>query len=328
MSNSLLMATCLLMGQMPTPAAGQAELRLVKTIELPGKPGRLDHFGFDAETNRLFVSNQGNASLDVIDVKEGKVVKQVSDQKRIHGIAIDPKSGRIFVGNGDPGECAVTDGQTYEVVKRLPAPKANQVQFDPHSGRIFVGHLDLTAIDPAGLTIEKVLTTPGDLRAFRIDPTAPRLYANSVTDEVCVFDTRELKLVGTFKLKAGIGNAAMALDPDRRRLFVGCRGEDRILVLHLDSGKEIASLEIPPSIDDMWYDSTASRIYASTGGGEIVVIAQKDADHYVRANGPQVEKQARTCYFDSQSEQLFLGVSGESSSGTPARIQVYEASKN
>jgi len=298
-------------------------LRLVKTLELPGKPGILDHFGFDADGGRLFVSNQGNSSLDVIDVKAGRVLKQVAGQKLIHGIAYDPKSGRIFVGNGDPGECAVIDGKTYEVLKRIPVAKANNVQHDPHSGRIFVGHTALTVIDPGQMTIEKELPTPGALRAFRIDPKKPRLYANAATGEVCVFDTRELKSVATYKLNDATGNAAMAIDPANRRLFIGCRGEPKFVALNADTGAEVARLDMPPGIDDMWYDPAGKCIYASAADGEIAIVAQKDADHYVRLAGVPTVKQARNCLFDGTGGRLYLGVPGTAPDSN-TRIGVYE----
>jgi hypothetical protein len=52
-------------------AEDKPPFRLVQTIELPGKPGKLDHFGFDAAGGRLLVSNQGNSSLNVIDTETG-----------------------------------------------------------------------------------------------------------------------------------------------------------------------------------------------------------------------------------------------------------------
>jgi YVTN family beta-propeller protein len=304
-------------------AEDRPPFRLVETITLPGKPGKLDHFGFDAAGGRLLVSNQGNSSLEVIDIKTNKVVKQVPGQKQMHGIAYEPKSGRIFVGNGEPGECAVIDGKSYEVLKRIAVPKANNVQYDPHSGRVFVGHTALTAIDPERMTVEKELTTPGALKAFRIDPRKPRLYANATTGEVCVFDTRELKSVGSYPLKNGMGNAAMALDPANRRLFIGCRSDLKFIVLDMDSGAEVARLDLPPGMDDMWYDSVGKCIYASTGDGELAIVSQKDADHYARLLRLPTPKQARNCFFDEAGKRLYLGAPG-ASPDEATRIQVYE----
>jgi DNA-binding beta-propeller fold protein YncE len=251
----------------------------------------------------------------------------VPGQNQIHGIAYEPKSGRVFVGNGDPGECAVIDGKSYEVLKRIAVPKAHNVQYDPHSGRVFVGHSALTAIDPERMTVEKELSTPGALKAFRIDPRKPRLYANATTGEVCVFETRELKSVATYKLKDAMGNAAMALDPLNRRLFIGCRSDLKFIVLDADTGVEVTRLDLPPGVDDLWYDPVGKCISASTGDGELAIGSQKDADHYARLAGLPTPKQARNCYFDEAGKRLYLGVPG-TSPDKATRIQVYEVQRS
>src|SRR5438094_9866705 len=87
--------------------AGPATLELVRTIPLKGAAGRLDHLALDAKGHRLFVANLSNNSLDVVDLKAGKLIKQVPGQKKIQGIAYAADLDRIFVGNGVGGECNV-----------------------------------------------------------------------------------------------------------------------------------------------------------------------------------------------------------------------------
>src|SRR5881227_1949681 len=84
----------------PTSAAEPATLELVQTIPLKGAAGRLDHLALDAGGNRLFIANLSNNSLDVVDLKAGKLVKQVPRQKKIQGIAYAADLDRIYVGNG------------------------------------------------------------------------------------------------------------------------------------------------------------------------------------------------------------------------------------
>ena len=146
---------------------------LIKTIPLPGTPGKLDHFALDAAGGRLFVSNQGNSSLDVIDVATGKGLTQVPGQKLIHGIAYVPGLDWVFVGNGDPGECAAIDGKTYEVLKRLPVKAANNVQYESRSGRVFVGGAALTPIDPKELTVGEPIKLPAAAKVCKVagEPT-------------------------------------------------------------------------------------------------------------------------------------------------------------
>src|SRR5262249_5001326 len=74
-------------------------LKRVGTIQLKGASGPLDHLLVDAKHARLFVANQSNDTLDVVDLKTNKLLKQIPGQKEIHGIAYVPDLDRIFVGN-------------------------------------------------------------------------------------------------------------------------------------------------------------------------------------------------------------------------------------
>ena len=58
------------------PAGEPATLKLVQTIRLNGAPGRLDHLAIDHKHGRLFVANLSNHSLEVVDLKAGKLLKQ------------------------------------------------------------------------------------------------------------------------------------------------------------------------------------------------------------------------------------------------------------
>ena len=57
----------------PAAAAEPMTLKLLQTIPLKGAPGRLDHMAIDSKGGRLFVANLSNNSLDVVDLKAGKV---------------------------------------------------------------------------------------------------------------------------------------------------------------------------------------------------------------------------------------------------------------
>src|SRR5262245_35034427 len=90
-----------------TTAGEPKTLKLLETIPLKGAAGRLDHLAIDSKHARLFVANLSNNSLDIVDLKAGKLVKQIPDQKKIQGIAYAPDLDRIYVGNGVGSECNV-----------------------------------------------------------------------------------------------------------------------------------------------------------------------------------------------------------------------------
>src|SRR5829696_3460529 len=71
-----------------------------KTLQWKGKAGTLDHLYADASTSRLFVANQSNDTLDVIDLKTNRLLHQIPDQKTAHSVVYVPSLDRIFVSSG------------------------------------------------------------------------------------------------------------------------------------------------------------------------------------------------------------------------------------
>jgi hypothetical protein len=68
----------------------------------------------------LFVANTINGTLDVVDLKAGKLLNQIAGQGRIRGIDYSAEVDRVFVGNGTGGICNTFDGESYELLKSVP----------------------------------------------------------------------------------------------------------------------------------------------------------------------------------------------------------------
>src|SRR5262245_654923 len=76
-------------------------LEKTMTIPLHGREAKkLDHMTLDARRDRLLVANMANRTLDVVDVKNGRLLKEVSDQRGIQGVAYSAELDRVFVGLG------------------------------------------------------------------------------------------------------------------------------------------------------------------------------------------------------------------------------------
>jgi hypothetical protein len=86
-------------------------LELKRTIPLQSGMGRYDHLALDDAHARLFIANLSNNSLDILDLQTGKLVKQITGQNKIQGVAYAADLGRVFVGNGNVGVCNVFDGR-------------------------------------------------------------------------------------------------------------------------------------------------------------------------------------------------------------------------
>jgi DNA-binding beta-propeller fold protein YncE len=303
-----------------------ATLALRQTIPLKGAAGRLDHLAIDSKHGRLFVANLSNNSLDIVDLKAGKLIKQILDQKKIQGIAYAPDLDRIYVGNGVGGECNVFDGKDYKLLKSIKLPGADNVRYLASRRLVYVEHAEkaLSAIDADTYEVKATMELPGRPEGFQLETKRPRLYMNTVDPtRLVVVDTKKNEARHRYPLKLADRAYPMALDEAHRRIFLGCRVKPSIVVVDSETGKEVTSISIPEDIDDLFYDAKNKRLYASCGVGSLAVIRQKDVDHYETLETIATVKLARTCFFDPVGERLYLIVPRQEGEEGPT-IRVYE----
>jgi DNA-binding beta-propeller fold protein YncE len=292
-------------------AADPPPLDRVQTIALKGPVGGLDHLAVDAKRGRLFVANTVNGSLDIVDLKAGKLLKQIPGQGRIRGIDYSPEADRVFVGNGTGGVCNTFDGENYELLKSVPLGEdADNVRYNPRTQRIYVVHADreLSVIDARDYTLRSPIALPTNLGAFKLEGGRARMYVNAKQGNVMVIDSDKDEVIGRFPVAPAGANAAVAIDEPNHRLFIGCRKNPALVVMDSDSGKIVASVPIPGDVDDLSFDARLGRIYASCGEGAIAVIRQIDADRYESLGTVPTTKGARTSIFNAGDGRLYLAV--------------------
>jgi YVTN family beta-propeller protein len=299
-------------------------LERIAAIGLKGKAGALDHLAADWKNSRLFVANQSNDSLDVVDVKNNKLLKQVSGQKQIHGIAYAADLDRIFVGNGE-GVCNAIDGKAYTVLKSIPVRGADSVRYDPRTQHVFVaGAKALVVIAAKTLEPVAVIKLPASPHGFQIASKQARGFVNTgMPCQVAVVDTDRNDLVARYPLEKDKGIGPLALDEANGRIFVGLRGKPRLAVLDVDSGKEVASVPIPEGSDDMFLDADSRRIYVSCNSGFVAVIRQIEPDRYESVANVATIKGAKTSAYDPTGKRLYVAVPRQSGKEGP-EIWVYK----
>jgi len=308
--------------------AGEPALKLVQTIELQGKNGKLDHLVVDSRGQRLFLANKVNNTLDIVDLKAGKLLKQVTGQSGVQGIAYAADLDRLYVALGTGGFCNIFDGRDYKLLKTVKfADDADNVRYNPRTSSVYVAHAEnaLGVIDAKTFEVKADIKLPGPAEGFQLETGRPRLYLNlPSTGELAVIDTDKNEISKRYPVKAAGGQHPVALDEANRRLFIGCRTKPMVVVMDSETGKEVATVAIPADNDDVYFDAKRKRIYASCGEGSIAVIRQIDADRYELQEKVAAVKDARTCFFDPDTSRLYLAVPRQPGKKGP-EIRVYEA---
>jgi len=96
------------------PAVENTSLQLVGSVLLPGVKGRIDHLAYNSRYGRVYIAALGNNSVEVVDIKWGKLVHGIKELQEPQGIVFIGLSNTILVANGNNGSCDIFSAETFQ----------------------------------------------------------------------------------------------------------------------------------------------------------------------------------------------------------------------
>jgi len=307
-------------------ASAQEEkpLRLAQTIALPAVEGRIDHLAVDVQSQRLFLAALGNNTLEVIDLKAGKVIHSVKGLLEPQGVAFVPEANAVYVANGGDGNCEAFGADSLAPLRNAKfSGDADNLRYDPDAKLLYAGYGDGAIGIFEALTGKIVgdIKLPTHPEAFALEQSGSRIFVNiPKAKQVAVIDRKKRAVVAQWPVTQATANYPMALDESHHRLFIGCRKPARILVLDTGSGKTVTELVCAGDTDDVFYDAKNKRIYVSGGEGFISVFAQLDADKYQQIAKIPTAPGARTSLFVPALGRLYLAVPHRGEQASEVRV--------
>lgn len=294
--------------------AQSAPLVADKEIPLPGVTGRIDHLSIDEKGQRLFVSALGNGSVEVIDLRAGRVVHEISGLQEPQGVLYEPASKRLFVACGGDGTVRAYSGRTFSLLGKVSlGDDADNVRWDEQKHQVVVGYgsggLASFTVDPKQTDLKQTgsLELSSHPESFQIEQQGPRLYVNlPKSRSIAVVDRNRDAIVDMWRQSAAANNFPMALDEDDHRLFVGFRSPARLAIIDTADGRTIQTLNTVGDTDDLFYDADQQRIYVIGGDGFVDIYQQQDTDHYSRLDGLSTAPGARTGLLVPALHRLYI----------------------
>jgi DNA-binding beta-propeller fold protein YncE len=284
--------------------------KLRETIVLPGVEGRIDHFAFDAADERLFVCALGNNTVEVLDLRKGERTHSITGLGAPQGIAYIPELNRLFVANDKGGICKIYDGKSFQQISELNfKDDADNVRYDTAAKKIYVGFGSggIAVVNAADGKQIGSIGLSAHPEAFELEKNGKRIFVNVPNSRhVAVIDREKGEVVATWKTDLALGNFPMALDEANHRLFVGCRLPSKLVVLNTESANVVAKIDLSGDPDEVFYDSKRHCIYAICGAGKIDVIEQTDPNTYRASTKVDTAHGARTGFFVSERDTLFV----------------------
>jgi len=105
------MKRLLTLGLLAAAAFSAEGYKILNKIKVGGTGG-WDYLSVDPVTQRLFASHGG--IVEVVDLKAGKPVGQITQLHGVHGIAVAGDVGKGFISNGQSNSVTIFDLKTLE----------------------------------------------------------------------------------------------------------------------------------------------------------------------------------------------------------------------
>lgn len=148
--------------------------KLIATIALPGAPEYVD---FDPVSNRIYQNiKPAPSAIVAINPTTNSIAATwpVAPATRVHGLAIDGASGRVF-SVGINGKLAVVDDKTGAIITTVDvAARVDQIAFDPGLKRIYCpsggGVMTVVQETADGATALDNVAIPRGTHTVAVDP--------------------------------------------------------------------------------------------------------------------------------------------------------------
>jgi len=313
----------------PTPIAGRT-LRQVGTIDLPGPPGRrFDYLATDDEGRQLFSAHLAAGLLYVIDLRSNAVVATVPDVPGVEGVAYIAEGRKVYTSNWYENKIGVVDLGQMKVVKKIPTEdKPDGIAYATPFHKAYVSDERAKAVAVIDTREDRAITTlrfDSETGVPQYDHVARKVYVNLQDKNIlAVVDPEKDSVVGRYPVAGCRGNHGMAIDPERRRAFLSCEGNDVLAVFNLETNKVVATLPMAKGADVVQFDPGLGRIYVACSSGAISVFQMDDPDRFHKVEDVRVPKKVHSLVVDVRTHRVYAPA--EEEDGRPvAKMLVFEA---
>jgi YVTN family beta-propeller protein len=264
--------------QQSPPAAGSPETSARSDpIPVGGGPASI---AISPDGEELYVSNSGNSTISVIDIRARAVISTVPVGASPRGVAVSPDGKQIVVANSGDNSVSIIDRsdrtQTRPAVRRVSVGyEPVDVEIPQHSDVAYVA--EANSQDGAGtisvVNLHDFTSSRTDIRtdspsAIAISPDGRTGYlANPNAIALVAFDTQTLVEKSSFPLA---GND-VEITPDGRKVYLIEENADTVSVIDAATGQLTATIPVGLQPTSVVF-TPARAIVANSGANTLSII--------------------------------------------------------
>jgi DNA-binding beta-propeller fold protein YncE len=311
LASGLLFAPCALVAQ-----------HKVEKVNIGGQGGT-DYLSVDPGSGHIFISR--GTHVMIVDAT-GKVLGDIPDTPRVHGIAFS-KNGFGFTTNGGDSTSTMFDAKTFAVKKKIPAGKdgLDGIMYDDATDKILTldhsaGTGTAVVIDPTSGTVVATVPLSSTKPEGGVSNGKDRIFVNlEDKNAIDVIDSNTWKVIATWDIAPCDGPTGIAMDRTTNRIFSACGGTS--VVVNAATGKVVAKIANGEGVDALGWDQSQKMMYIPAGQSGNVTIVHEDApDTYSVVETVPTMRGAKTIAVDpsTHAAYLFTPEYGPAPAGAPA----------
>jgi YVTN family beta-propeller protein len=219
----------------------------------------------------------GDDMMTVFDTNTGKVVGDVKDLKRVHGVLAVPELHRVYASATGTNELAVIDDQTLQVIARVPAGDyPDGIAYASNVGKLYVSDLhgkSDTVIDAK--TNQRIATIglAGGAGNTQYDSASGHIFVTvHRVNQIAEIDPQTDKVVGNYPLPGCEESHGLLIDGEHHLAFAACEENAKLAVFDLTNKKMTAIHTIGADPDVLAFDKGLNRLYVSAESGTVSVF--------------------------------------------------------
>jgi len=276
-----------------------------------GGEGGTDYLTADPATGRVYISR--GTHVMIVDGTTGKVLGDIPDTPRTHGIAIAPKSGFGFTTNAGDSSTTMFNAKTMAVMKKVKAGMdgLDGIMYDDATDKI----LTINHSRPVGTAVVIDAKTGDVVGKVELSGNAPeggvsdgkgKIYINIENkNAIDVVDTKTWKVVATWPIAPCDGPTGIAMDRTTNRIFAGC--SDTSVVVDATNGKVVAKIANGGNVDALGWDQGQKLIYIPAGKeGNVTVVHEDSPDKYTTVATVPTMVRAKTIAVDDVKHVAYV----------------------
>ncbi|HTE47963.1 MAG TPA: hypothetical protein VK636_22160 [Gemmatimonadaceae bacterium] len=291
------------------PGALAAQQFKVEKYNIGGEGGT-DYLTAEPGTGRVFVSR--STHVMVIDGATGKVLGDIPNTPRMHGIALAPKVNHGFTTNGGDSSVTIFDLKTLAFIKKVPIKVGglDGIMYDEADDKIILtNHSNpgtIVALDPNSGDIVGTAELEDRAPEGAATDGKGRIFVNNETkNTIQVVDVKTWKATASWPTAPCKGPTGIAYDKPSNRIISGC-GESSV-VLDAGSGKVVATITNGDGVDALGYDPSQKLIYIpSATAANVTVVHQDSPDKYTVVGTVPTMRGAKTIAVDPVKHVAYL----------------------